>query len=447
MVSGTKISRRSFLGLSGITAAGLALAACQPVMSGQGAHGSSNVKLVYQDWRTEWFPGLAQRELGVFQKTHPNISVFYTPDPENFDQQMEADMLSGTAADIIDGCCDHFPIWAQKGYLLDLRPYIQADLDSATINDWDKAQYQALSTRTGVQYALPKYHGALALFYNKDLFDFYHVDYPNDAWTHDDYLNAMRALTKDRNNDGKTDLWGSMVDISWERIQVHVNGWGGHFVDPQDPTRSLMAKSEAMTAMEWIRARMWDDHVMASALDVEKLDTRTAFIQQRVAMVEDGSWALKDILEKAPFRIGVTTFPAGPVRKVTLASTDGFAIYAGTKYPEAAWELMKFLISPEYGLAMAKSQLLQPARKSLVDQWVQLIQEQYPNNSKEMDLSAFARGQAQGYSVTAEVFANMKAAQTLISSTWDQIFTLGQAGTDLIAQTSARIEAAQHSNS
>ena len=27
-------------------------------------------------------------------------------------------------------------------------------------------------------------------------------------------------------------IWGSMFDVSWDRIQVHVNSWGGHFVDP-----------------------------------------------------------------------------------------------------------------------------------------------------------------------------------------------------------------------
>ncbi len=66
-----------------------------------------------------------------------------------------------------------------------------------------------------------------------------------------------------------------------------------------------------MAAMEWIRARIWDDHVMANKLDIQNLETRHAFIQQSLAMVEDGSWALRDILELAPFRIGVEPFPAG----------------------------------------------------------------------------------------------------------------------------------------
>jgi ABC-type glycerol-3-phosphate transport system substrate-binding protein len=92
-----------------------------------------------------------------------------------------------------------------------------------------------------------------------------------------------------------------MVDIAWERLQVHVNGWGAHFVDPEDPTKSRMADPSTLQALEWIRARMWDDKVMATALDVQNKGTQAAFIAGQLAMVEDGSWALKNILANANF--------------------------------------------------------------------------------------------------------------------------------------------------
>jgi multiple sugar transport system substrate-binding protein len=386
---------------------------------------------------------MAQQMLEQFHAEHPNIRVFYTPDPDNLEERMELDMQAGIAPDVLDGCCDFFPIWAQRGYLLDLRPYVEADLDAETIADWDPAQYHALSTRDGRQFGLPKYHGALALFYNKDLFDAYRLDYPDREWDHDDYLAAMRALTHDRDQDGRIDLWGSMVDIGWERLQVHVNGWGGHFVDPADPTHSLMGTPESLAALEWIRARMWDDHVMASFLDVQNLETRHAFINESLAMVEDGSWALKDILEGARFRVGVVPFPSGPARKVTLATTDGFAVYAGTQHPEAAWELLKFLVGRDYGRAMARTHLLQPARASLVEEWINLVRQEYPERAAGVDVGAFAEGHVEGYSVTAEVFANMVEARPLATSAWQSIFTLGQAPVSTMERVSEQIEAAQ----
>jgi multiple sugar transport system substrate-binding protein len=386
---------------------------------------------------------MTQELLNQFHETHPNIRVFYVPDPENLVDQMPVDMQSGTAADVFQGCCTHFPAWAQQGYLLDLRPYVEADLDQETIDDWDPAQYQALFTRDGKQFGLPKYHGALALYYNKDLFDQYKVDYPHASWNQDDYLRAMKLLTKDRDRDGQTDLWGSMVDVTWDRIQVHANQWGGHFVDPDDPRRSLMGETQAMAALEWLRARMWDDRVMAALPDVNRLGTREAFVARRLAMVEDGSWALKDILSNARFQVGVAPLPSGPVRRATLATTDGFGIYAGTKHPEAAWELMKFLISKEYGRAMAKANFLQPARASLVEDWIGYIRDEFPAQTQEMDLAAFAEGQRQGYSVVAEIFANMADAKPIAQDAWDQILTLGLAPTESMLDASQKIQALQ----
>ncbi len=424
----------------GTAAAGAVLAACQPRLSRSSS--DQKVQLVYQDWRTNWFPPMAQQLLPEFHAAHPDINVFYIPDPENFEEKMLLDLQAGTAADVFQGCCTHFPAWAQQGYTLDLRPFVEADLDRATIDDWDPAQYQALFTRDGKQFGLPKYHGALALYYNKDLFDRYGVAYPDGTWTYDDYLGAMRRLTYSALKEHTT-LYGSMLDVSWDRIQVHVNGWGGHFVDPADPTHCLMGEPEALEALEWLRARIWDDRVMASLPMVDSLTPPQAFINQRVAMLEDGSWALKDILAGAKFRVGIAPFPAGPVRKVTLASTDGFGIYAGTKHPQAAWDLLKFLIGKEYGRAMAQANFLQPARASLIEDWIGYVQDEFPEQAHEVDLNAFAEGQRLGYSVVAEILANMGEAKSIAQTAWDKILTLGLSPVAYMQGASERIQALQ----
>lgn len=437
------LTRRRLLGMAGATAASVVVGGCRPQPAGRGPHGSDEVQLVYQDWRTEWFPAMAQQELEAFQADHPGIRVFYTPDPEDVSVQMLADMQAGTAPDVLTGCCETLPAWAQHGYLLDLGPYIAADLDQGTVEDWDPAQYAALATRDGVRFGLPKYHGALALYYNKDVFDERGVDYPERGWTVDDYQAAMTRVASGTREGAEGAVWGSMCDIAWDRVQMHINGFGGHLVDPSDPTRSRMADPEALAGMEWLRARMWDDRVMASFIDVNNLETREAFWRGHLAMVEDGSWALKDILENAAFRVGVTTLPAGPARKVTLATTDGFAIFAGTKHPEAAWELLKFLAGRDYGRAMARTHLLQPARSSLIEEWVGIIREAYPSQTGDMDIEAFAEAHIKGYSVTAEIFANMTAARDITGAAWEEIFTLGRAPVSRMHAVSAEVEAAQ----
>jgi multiple sugar transport system substrate-binding protein len=434
------LSRRDFLKLAGLFSGGALLNACRPFVSTPTTGASNEVQLVYQDWRTEWFPLMAQQMLEQFHSIHPDIRVFYVPDPVNVEESLLEDMRAGVAPDIFAACCSFFPILAQEGQTLDLRPYIEADLDQGTIQDWDPVQYRALQKRDGEQYGLPKYHGALALYYNKDLFDQFGVDYPDGSWNYRDYLEAMKRLTHDRDSDGSIDLWGSIIDISWERIQVHVNSWGGYFVDPEDPTQSCMGDPPALEAMEWLRARMWDDQVMARPLDVHNVGPQQAFISEKVAMAEDGSWALKNILSNAKFRVGVAPLPTGPARRVTLATTDGFGIYRGTRYPDAAWEMMKYLISTEYGLAMAQANFLQPARASLVGDWVELVRQEFPEKTKEMDIAVFAEGHLRGYSVVAEIFPDMVKAKQLVYSAWDQIFLLGEQPVDLMKDISIQVE-------
>ncbi len=436
-------SRRDFLKLAGVAIAAAHVSGCSPFPITPSTATSGKIKLVYQDFNTSWFPGMAHDLLLQFQAQHPEISVFYIPDPADLVGQMPIDMQAGTAADIFQGCCTHFPDWAHRGFTLDLRPYVARDLDDQTIKDWDPVQYEALFTPDGKQFGLPKYHGALALYYNKDLFDAYAVEYPDSSWDHEDYRRAMAALTHDRDGDGNTDLWGSMLDVYWDRVQVHVNGWGGRFVDPEDPFVCRMDDPESIAAVDWLRARIWDDRIMATLRDVDRLSPADAFLAQKVAMVEDGSWSLKKILSGANFRIGVATLPAGPERKVTLATTDGFGIYADTQHPDAAWELMKFLIGKDYGRAMAKAAFLQPARASLVQDWIKFIQEQYPRQTAGMDLAAFAEGHMQGYSIVAEIFPNMDAAQNIAQDAWDRILTLGQAPTSILTEVSRSIEEAQ----
>lgn len=441
---GTKpnLSRRDFLRLAGAAGASAVLAGCSPQAARPRPQNGEKIQLVYQDSREEWVIPMVQEMLAQFHDTHPHIQVYYSPEPEgsqNKEKKMLDEMQAGTAPDVFQGCCSWFPIWAQRGYTLDLRPYVAADLDQESIADWDQAQYRALFTLDGQQYGLPKYHGALGLYYNKDLFDRYRVAYPDHSWNHTDYQEAMKRLTHDRDADGRTDLWGSQTYITWDRLQVHVNGWGGHLVDPDDPAIIRMGEPAALAALEWLRARMWDDQSMATPLDVNNIWPDDAFLSGQIAMLEEGSWRLRHILSNATFRIGVAPFPAGPARKVTLTTTDGFGIYAGTKHPQAAWELVKFLTGKEYGLALARAGFLQPARLSLVEDWVKIVRATFPRQTEGVDLAAFADGHQKGYAVVAEVAANMAEATRIANEAWDRVLVLGQAPVEVIAEAAAAI--------
>jgi hypothetical protein len=92
---------------------------------------------------------------------------------------------------------------------------------------------------------------------------------------------------------------------------------------------------------------------------------------------------------------------------------------------------------------MAKTLYLQPARASLLDEWMSAIRNEYPDRTRELDLRPFALGHLNGNSVVAEVFANQAEAARLAKSAWQQIYTLGQAPVDAVRALSRQIEQVQ----
>src|SRR5512136_2703187 len=109
-------SRRDFLRLAALSTAGAALASCSPKTPSppRPSVPGAKVQLVYQDWSSDWLVPVISQMLDQFHASHPNIRVFYTPDPADVEESLLADMQAGMAPDVFAGCCTFFPILAQK---------------------------------------------------------------------------------------------------------------------------------------------------------------------------------------------------------------------------------------------------------------------------------------------------------------------------------------------
>ena len=94
-------------------------------------------------------------------------------------------------------------------------------------------------------------------------------------------------------------------------------------------------------------------------------------------------------------------------------------------------------------VAMARASFLQPARASLVDDWVSYVREEFPERSEGVDIAAFAGGHIQGYSVTAEVFTKMAYVKPIIYDAWAQIFTWGRAPVEWMVDVCQQVQEIQ----
>jgi len=465
-------SRRDFLRLTGLAVGGTILSACAPADVETKVVKETEVVEVEVVTEVEkvvtatpppmeeaeiWF---AQRggtdihyltlwndELGpLFEERHPNIKVNYSPlagtGPELLEKYL-AMFVSGDAPDVFTCINEQHNVIMRKGQTLDLRPFIDLDLSDEDIADWNPKQLDHFRDENS-WFGLPMYLGNRILIWNKDIFEAEGVEPPptswKDAWTHDEYTEVMGRLCKDEG--GERIRWGASVCTRWPCLNDHLVPFGGNLVDQEDNTKCYMANPGTQEGLEWLRARFWDDGYMPVSSMTEGLVEYQAFIPQFTATFEGGPWHLRYLADNAQFKWDLAPLPKGPVTISTTATTDGYLGWSQTKYPSATWELLKFLSGPDWGKGLARTSLLQPARKSLMDYYITQARIQYPM-LEEVNLELLKEANDLDLGHTYPVYRYHGEALEIIQPVLDQVFNLGEAPVSALADLCDEVEEVQ----
>jgi multiple sugar transport system substrate-binding protein len=426
------LTRRQFLKGAGGVGATLLLAACAP-MAPAGSTTSAEGQAPSQEkitlrWDVSDATDVpAMMEMGnqataIFNEMHPNIEVIAEPPPEEQAQQILTQMIAGNAPDIIGMCCAVLPFWAQKGQLLALDSYVERDLTEEQISDYPAAHWNAFANIHSGRFAMPMYMGSIVLYYNKDAFDAKGVAYPDDTWTwtldgSGTYEEALRQLS-----DAANKMWGGRISDGIDRMQQKIAGNGGHWVNPEDDLVAAFDQPAALDALQWFYDRMWVDDIIIRDIAREGQNWEALMGNGRIAMYENGDWQLSPMVKTATYNWDVAPLPQGPVQRNSLATTDGWSIWKGTKGPEESWEFVKFLQTDEWNELMITVGLLRPSRLSLFDRWISLVSESTPELA-DKNLQAF--GDAVEYATPLELFQFNAEAEEIIIAARDETIRTG----------------------
>ncbi|MBV7336352.1 substrate-binding domain-containing protein [Chloroflexi bacterium TSY] len=442
------LSRRTFMQLSAAGVSAAVFAACPASSPGGSNDGGASttmekVSIVYQDRGGEAFPKAWESTSGLFAEQNADIEVQFNPQPDGWIEKLLAQFVAGTAPDLFNGWGDNLPLFAQKKQTLDLRAFVEADLGDEIINDWVPNQLMSF-VWPDIWYAIPQYCGNLVLYYNKDIFDEAGEAYPpaswDDAWDHVEYVDVMSRLTK---HDGdRVEHWGGWVGYWYSgKTEIRLADFGGGAVDPADWTRCALGDQPNQDALEWIRAQMYDTQVIARPDMVESFGSVAMFAPAKVASAEEGSWVLQRLVQSEPqFTWDVAPLPKGPGGHTTINTTDGWAIWQGSANPDAAWDLMQFLISEDYAIAMARAQGLQPARRSLIPKWIDVMRETFPE-LEEVNLNVWQEAMDKDLGIIWPYFPNHGAAKELITPAYDSVFVSQENGVEAIAAAADEVTA------
>jgi multiple sugar transport system substrate-binding protein len=373
-------------------------------------------------------------------------SVVLQPTPDDWQNKLVASMVAGTAPDMFDMWGDIMPPYVERGQVVDMQPYVQRDLKPEDIKDFYDWQWRdfVMPWLNNIRFGMPRYVNIMFTWYRKDHFDAAGQATPTMDWTHDNYRDAAVKLTKKEG--GKTSQYGLAYPAwSWDRYWYKPIIWGGTTVDPQDNTKATFGEEKSLAALEWTRKLMWDDGAALQPLDIQRQSTTNHFPTGKFSMNEEGIYPFEmDDNIKGKFPWAYQHTPKGPTgnRKV-LGTTDGYAMWKGSKKQDEAWELMKWAFGPQNQLeVVVKGAGRVPIRHSVLKQWEPEVVKARPN-LKDVNLKVAVEAMEMGYPSGREFFKDNVAAQQLIVPALEKLYVTGGTPVSYMKEVADQVTKAQ----
>ena len=348
---------------------------------------SAQTDLTFQLWGSPQEGQVWSRVADAFHAAHPDITVkIEVADWDSYWEKLRVLISGGTPPDIFAMDAPLFPDWQSRGALLNLQPYI--DADPTVLQGLFPITLEAYKTPEGY-FGLPRDFQTIVLYYNKNIFDAAKMPYPTADWTWDDLRKAAKALTIDKDGDGKTDQWGFWAEAYdqepfWGSV---VWSFGGDIVDVA-ARKTLVDSKSATDAFEFIRSMWLDDKSMPTRSQLAQFGY-DGFLSGISAMGVSGHWSVPEYAA-AGLNFDVAPLPKGPAKRATGVNSAGFVISAKTPHPDAAWEFVKFATGEVGQSELAQLGLAVPIRQSVAASDAYLKQKTPINQQLFIDALAYA---------------------------------------------------------
>ncbi|MEY8820779.1 sugar ABC transporter substrate-binding protein [Bacillus subtilis] len=264
----------------------------------------------------------------AFEKENPgvNIEMVYAP-YDKFNDKFLTMSAGGDQPDLVWIQPSAFGQLVSKNVLMDLS-------DKEINKDEYLPNILEMGKVDGKQYALIRDAATFQMGYNKDMFDEAGVPYPSDDWTWDDFLNAAKKLTKVEG--GKTVQFGIENYYTGEILVQN----GGSYIS-QDGKTVTVDSPETIEAIQFGSDLINKYKVQPTSAQAQGMSN--LFLTGKAGMKLMGPWDWADTEKNVSFEWDVAPMPAGKAGNVSAASYLPIGIGKGTKHPEEAFELLKFL--------------------------------------------------------------------------------------------------------
>lgn len=170
-----------------------------------------------------------------------------------------------------------------------------------------------------------------------------------------------QKLTKDTNNDGKTDVWGIGFEEDPYYFLPYLMSEGGGILS--DDTNTIIINSpESKKGLQFYADLRNKYHVAPTASESASETMAQMFLDGKIAMHLSGRWLVPKYRQDAKFNWNVINFPAGDKGSIVPLDASGWAISKNSKHKKEAQKLIEYLSSKKSIEKFSKSGLIVPAR-------------------------------------------------------------------------------------
>jgi multiple sugar transport system substrate-binding protein len=326
----------------------------------------------------DWEFGDFEKMVEEFQELNPDIKVQLVSIQEALGIELGDDWPEDSSAKLAAAAdtmgANYFQNQdLQAGLLHDLWPFIEADR-TFDQDDFYPGTLEAYRSDSGL-WAIPVNASLQLIQYNKDIFDEAGVDYPQPDWTWDDFLDKAKQLTLRTGDEvaryGFVDVSGNTLALGAIISQVE---W---LVDEAvDPPMPHLDRAEVAEAVQWYADLVLEYGVMPPPPEgPEDYMELYALTEDKAAMSIGGGIVIMGLEQER--NVGQAPLPQGKTA-VNPMWVQGYAMSAGTQYPDESWRWLVFL-SRRYSSGLVEMGGMLPARRSVAEEagfWDNLPEDQ-----------------------------------------------------------------------
>ncbi|MDD3926094.1 MAG: sugar ABC transporter substrate-binding protein [bacterium] len=301
-----------------------------------------------------------------FEVAHPGIKVKAEPVSGDYYTKLQTMMAGGMTPDVIYMQNKSLADYRDRGVLLNLSPYIEKD--KYALEDICKLGFEEGGINEGAVYGIPLTGTAEMLIYNKDLFDKAGLKYPDQTWTWKAMLQAAKKLTVDTNRDGRIDQYGISTMPGWWATDIAWIWANGGDVFNKDLSKCVVNNAKAREAMQFMvdlsnKYKVTPKGVTGS----EVKNAAELFMTGRLGMYAGLPYqALSDFSAVRNLNWDIALMPkSNSGQRVVRYTGECWTVYAGSKHPREAWEMVKHLSSARTAKGLAELNAI-PARMSVL---------------------------------------------------------------------------------